>query len=395
MTIRLNLPFPSKESLREVWDTQLRSGQLFIPTSAQVAVGDDVVLSISAPAAPSPLDLLGTVIEHREVADMVGLQVRFELGDRETGAIDAYAAGYWQEAFVLLGVSVDTLAARDEPEPLPHGYADRPTPVQLTDTDEYARPGREQAVTVADDEVTERRGPAKTITASYQWPPPEGALDEALDEAMDDPPSEPHVEVVPAEVDPSDAPPVRGAMITKKRKRRPTPRAEPASSAKLESAFIEIISAHAKMEAREELHRDAQGESSGATTVRPDRSTPPPARGTGPRRTHTPRDSGSNRTTPTSPPSRPLHGSTAYRTTPGGTRHGAPDPRDSRPNRGAPPSRPSGPHRDRTADTPTAEGRTGKAPPPAPSRAALRNLRESGGKKGHTSDRRRRKKSDS
>jgi hypothetical protein len=245
----------------------------------------------------------------------------------------------------------------------------------------------------------------KTKTAEYQWPPPVDAL---TAEPLEDAPSDGEellVEIEP--LDDAGAPPAagQGAMITKRPRQRREGEGPQQGPVALESAFIEIITAHAKMEAQEELHKQLKEDSSGTR-----RATAPP-RQTGPRGTQHASDPPPASSPRSARDSGPVHGGMApgppsrpHRTAGSLRRSGKQRSAPQSPGRrGTLPARESGAYGDaakaeearRPRDTgPRGEkldisesGPPAGGPPPAPpSRASLRNLRESGGKRARSPD---------
>ncbi len=103
MRTRLNLPFTRLDVLKHVWDTQLTHGRLFVPTSSHCEPGTEVELYVTLPEASHPLILDGKVVESDEdQSKRAGLEISVPLGGRERGAIEAYLAGCFEEAHLIL-----------------------------------------------------------------------------------------------------------------------------------------------------------------------------------------------------------------------------------------------------------------------------------------------------
>jgi len=108
MRTRLKLKFTGRAALEDIWERELKRGQIFIPARRCLPADSKVTLVISVPDAPGPLELNGTVRlvrepEHCAANQKPGMGIEIEVERRERRAVESFIQGDWAGAALVIG----------------------------------------------------------------------------------------------------------------------------------------------------------------------------------------------------------------------------------------------------------------------------------------------------
>lgn len=116
MRTRLKLKFNDRKALSDLWERELKRGELFIPSTRCLPVGTLVMLVVTVPDAPAPMELPGQVKlarepQHCAANQRPGMGIELGLQRRERKAVESYIQGDWAQAALVLGSGEDSTGA--------------------------------------------------------------------------------------------------------------------------------------------------------------------------------------------------------------------------------------------------------------------------------------------